>query len=73
MTSLDDLLAREVLRGANPPGIAGGAAGRLDLFRFTDFHEPLKRWPFISEPVRKQVGELFIPFTDLSFIYSLCM
>ena len=29
---------------------------KLDLFRFTQYHEPIKRWPFLTESVERQAS-----------------
>ncbi len=44
--------AKEALRAT--PGDTT-ALRRLETFRFTEYHEPLRRWPFVSEPVRRKV------------------
>ena len=51
----EEFILRELLRSGKgfaldhkgPGGLAKRA--QLDLFRFTEYHEPLKRWPFVAE------------------------
>ena len=48
----DSRMSREVERTIKYSGIKT----KLDTFRFTQFYEPVKRWPFLSEPVKRQAS-----------------
>ena len=50
----DSRMSREVARTSKYSGIKT----KLDLFRFTQFHEPVKRWPFLTESVERQASSL---------------
>ena len=50
----DSRMSREVARTSKYSGIKS----KLDLFRFTQFHEPVKRWPFLMESVERQASSL---------------
>ena len=44
--------SQELARKAKYSGIKT----KLDLFRFTQFYEPVKRWPFLTESVERQAS-----------------
>lgn len=47
----DSKMSREVARAKY-----SGIKTKLDLFRFTQFYEPVKRWPFLTESVERQAS-----------------
>jgi hypothetical protein len=60
-----DLMSKEVARATRP------ARTGLELFKFTEYHEPLKRWPFISDAVEKQVTHNSIQVCKRSVIFTI--
>ena len=49
---MEGRMSREVARTTK----ASGVKTKLDLFRFTQYHEPIKRWPFLTESVERQAS-----------------